>query len=216
MPTQATPNSTSKRVPHQEEASQSTFSTAKVPHRQRGTAIKRNTPPRDTPEATDTRTYLDLTVLKHRVVEDGGVLDSILVRKLNVRVALGVARKLVAQDGHPVNRPAVSKVGLQLLGGGRVVHAADVDGAGIRLGGGGGSGRWPACRRSGASAYSRSARGVAAELRRGLFLDVLKLGGLLLHLTKALLHSLKLLEDKRAVRKHTTGEGHQKQKKRTP
>ena len=54
--------------------------------------------------------HLDLSSPEERVVEGHGRADRVLVRELDVGEPLGVAVKLVAQDGDPVDGAAPVEV----------------------------------------------------------------------------------------------------------
>ena len=70
---------------------------------------------------------LDLPALEEGLVQGQRVGHVLLVRELHVGEALGVARVLVADDGHAVHHPAVLEVLLQLLRLGGVVHLRGED-----------------------------------------------------------------------------------------
>ena len=54
--------------------------------------------------------HLDLSSPEERVVEGHGRADRVLVRELDVGEPLGVAVKLVAQDGHAIDGAAPVEV----------------------------------------------------------------------------------------------------------
>lgn len=78
--------------------------------------------------------YLDQPVAEETLIQGHGVGDVRRVGKLDVGVALGLARPAVAEDGDAVDGATGLKVCLQLFGRGAIVDVADVDGAGISLG----------------------------------------------------------------------------------
>ena len=50
--------------------------------------------------------HLELTALEHRVVQEQGILDSLLVSKLDVRKAFALASEFVNEDGNAIDGTA--------------------------------------------------------------------------------------------------------------
>lgn len=64
--------------------------------------------------------------LERSVVQFQGIVNSILVCELNVRIPLRVPRVAICLDGHPVDRPTRSEMSAQLLRCSTVIHLPNV------------------------------------------------------------------------------------------
>ena len=131
--------------------------------------------------------HLELPPFELGVIEHHCRLDRLRLGKLDIRKPLRVA-EAVAYDRDAVHRATARKVLLKLLGRGRVVNLAHVDGARVRLVG------------CAVLATALATRLIALQRVLHLLLDLPQLLRLLLHLLDLALHSFELL---RAAQPHT-------------